>query len=260
MPIKVRPTKLDRWIADAVAVRTDPKVERAAEKMTWAADEHVLIAVAGMFWLMSRGSSKNTQRTSSHLLAVAIATAALPHLIKSGAAGSLHNHRSLAWYPAFRASVGRLPVWTCSAYGRDRFCCHAVSAQDTSCHMGRRRCCHSHTGRVVGTLVHGRRCGIGSRLCRRARSALFYKAGTALRPQAKRTTKWVNYIERSTGSLCTCALTCSACSRPAVLGSRPGLNASCRLSQQLRPTRLSTQSSHGIEVDDALAIAEQVDV
>jgi len=83
MPIKVRPTKLDRWIADAVAVRTDPKVERAAEKMTWAADEHVLITVAGMFWLMSRGSSEHVQRTSSHLLAVAIATAALPHLIKA---------------------------------------------------------------------------------------------------------------------------------------------------------------------------------
>jgi undecaprenyl-diphosphatase len=36
-----------------------------------------------MFWLMSRGSSENFQRTSSHLLAVAIATAVLPHLIKA---------------------------------------------------------------------------------------------------------------------------------------------------------------------------------
>jgi membrane-associated phospholipid phosphatase len=81
--INVRPTALDRKVADAVAVDTDPRIERAAEALTWGADEHVLIAAAALGFLLTRASQQPVRRFGTHVLACSLCTALLPHILKS---------------------------------------------------------------------------------------------------------------------------------------------------------------------------------
>ncbi len=81
--ITVRPTKLDKKIADAIAGHTGPRIERGAEALTWGADEHVLLAAAAMGWLLTRGAKEPARRLGTHVLACALTTTVLPHLLKS---------------------------------------------------------------------------------------------------------------------------------------------------------------------------------
>jgi len=55
--ITVRPTKLDRWVAKAVTKHTNAGTERAAQVVTWGADEHVLCLLAAGWWLYRSASS-----------------------------------------------------------------------------------------------------------------------------------------------------------------------------------------------------------
>ena len=55
MPITVKPTQADLAIAQAVARHTDERTEKAADLLTWGADEHLLEALAMGWWLWSRG-------------------------------------------------------------------------------------------------------------------------------------------------------------------------------------------------------------
>lgn len=80
-PIRVPPTRADRTIAAAIADHVGPADEKAARALTWGADEHILVAAASAFWLLTAKSSQARQ-TSKHLLAVSVVTAVLPHLIK----------------------------------------------------------------------------------------------------------------------------------------------------------------------------------
>jgi len=50
--------------------------------LTWAADEHVLLAIAAGLWLTSREGSLRRRRQTDHLLLSVAATAILPHLLK----------------------------------------------------------------------------------------------------------------------------------------------------------------------------------
>jgi hypothetical protein len=46
VPYRIPPTTSDIQIANIVAEYTSPRTERAAEWLTWGADEHVLLAIA----------------------------------------------------------------------------------------------------------------------------------------------------------------------------------------------------------------------
>jgi hypothetical protein len=46
VPYRIPPTRGDIAIANAIAEDTGPRTERAAELLTWGADEHVLLALA----------------------------------------------------------------------------------------------------------------------------------------------------------------------------------------------------------------------
>ncbi len=81
MPVRVQPTSADVKIARAVARHTDWRAERTSEALTWGADEHVLCALAGLWWLYSRGRPAQ-QRAADHALLTTLATTALPHLLK----------------------------------------------------------------------------------------------------------------------------------------------------------------------------------
>jgi len=80
--LTVYPTEIDERIARAVSADTDPRVERVAGALTWGADEHVLLALAAMGWLLTRSSGESERRLGNHILACSVTTAVLPHIMK----------------------------------------------------------------------------------------------------------------------------------------------------------------------------------
>lgn len=79
----IRPTAADREIANAIAARTTPELECAAQLLTWGADEKMLLAAAIGAWLYAR-RRPSLRPITNHMLAVSIFTAALPHVLKKG--------------------------------------------------------------------------------------------------------------------------------------------------------------------------------
>ena len=60
--LTIKPTALDRAIADVVARHARPPVEKGAEALTLAADGHVLLAVVGGLFLASLLGSAHQRR------------------------------------------------------------------------------------------------------------------------------------------------------------------------------------------------------
>ena len=83
MPYRIPPTRTDIAIANAVADHTNARTERAAELLTWGADEHVLLAMAAGWWLYCRGRPAHDRRSSDHILLTTLAVSLAPHLLKS---------------------------------------------------------------------------------------------------------------------------------------------------------------------------------
>jgi hypothetical protein len=79
----VQPTRADVAIADAISEYTSPADERAAEALTWGADDHVLYALAAGWWLYCRNKRPQQRRDSTHILLAAVAVGILPHILKS---------------------------------------------------------------------------------------------------------------------------------------------------------------------------------
>ena len=83
MPVTVPPSKADIVVARAIARNTTPPTERAASVLTWAADEHVVCALALGWWLWCRSNPRVQRAVSDHLLATSVAAFLVPHLLKS---------------------------------------------------------------------------------------------------------------------------------------------------------------------------------
>jgi membrane-associated phospholipid phosphatase len=83
VPYRIPPTRTDIAIANAVADYTNARTERAAELLTWGADEHVLLAMAAGWWLYCRGRPAHDRRSSNHILLTTLAVSLAPHLLKS---------------------------------------------------------------------------------------------------------------------------------------------------------------------------------
>jgi undecaprenyl-diphosphatase len=81
--ITVRPTATDVAIANSIASHTNPPTEEAAEVLTWGADEHVLCALAAVWWLYTRDQSPARRRTADHILVTTLIASALPHMFKT---------------------------------------------------------------------------------------------------------------------------------------------------------------------------------
>lgn len=81
-PIHVPATDFDKSVAAEVARHTDPQLEEMASFFTWGADEHLLIATAAVFWIVSRQSSARQRTAGNHLLALSFVTATVPHVLK----------------------------------------------------------------------------------------------------------------------------------------------------------------------------------
>jgi membrane-associated phospholipid phosphatase len=81
-PITVKPARADVAIANAIARDTRPAPEEIARVLTWGADEKVLLALAAVGWVASRGASPPLQRAGNHALLVTVAASLLPHGLK----------------------------------------------------------------------------------------------------------------------------------------------------------------------------------
>ena len=80
---RVRPTRADIEIANAVSKYTDPEAERTAETLTWGADEHILCALAAGWWLYCRHRTARDRQNSNHILLTTVAVTLLPHALKA---------------------------------------------------------------------------------------------------------------------------------------------------------------------------------
>ena len=80
--LTVRPTRLDQITASFIADHTNSRIERAANTLTWAADEHVLSVLALGWWFYCRDKDAVARRRSDHILATTFAAAILPHIMK----------------------------------------------------------------------------------------------------------------------------------------------------------------------------------
>ena len=80
---RVKPTNMDETVARTVARHTAPIPEKAAEVLSWGADEHLLIVLAAGFWLYARGRDERARIASNHILLTTAVVALLPHLLKS---------------------------------------------------------------------------------------------------------------------------------------------------------------------------------
>ncbi|MDH2353443.1 phosphatase PAP2 family protein [Bradyrhizobium sp. SSUT18] len=81
--VSVKPTRIDTAIANEIADRTNSGLEHTAQTLTWAADEHVLLALAAAAWLYTHIRKPQQRPIANHVLAVSVATAVLPHILKS---------------------------------------------------------------------------------------------------------------------------------------------------------------------------------
>jgi len=82
-PIAVRPTRADLSVAEIISTHTGPRTERAAEFLSWGADEHILCALVAGWWLYCRGKDANARRASDHILLTTLVSSGLPHVLKT---------------------------------------------------------------------------------------------------------------------------------------------------------------------------------
>jgi undecaprenyl-diphosphatase len=81
--VTVKPTRTDTALANEIADNTNSGLEHTAQVVTWAADEHVLLALAAAGWLYGQFQCPRQRAVANHVLAVSLAAAVLPHVLKS---------------------------------------------------------------------------------------------------------------------------------------------------------------------------------
>jgi len=80
--VTIKPTNLDKLLANGISAHTTPAVEKTAELLTWAADEKVLLTLAALGWLLAARRPEN-RPIANHILIVSLLSAVLPHVIKN---------------------------------------------------------------------------------------------------------------------------------------------------------------------------------
>ncbi|MGB5904352.1 MAG: phosphatase PAP2 family protein [Xanthobacteraceae bacterium] len=81
--LRIRPTAVDRYVAQRVAAEARPIPEHIEKTLTWGADEHLLLGCAAAAWITAAAFRSPLRPAAGHLLIVAAATAAAPHVLKT---------------------------------------------------------------------------------------------------------------------------------------------------------------------------------
>ena len=79
--VTIRPTTIDKNIANAIASHTAPPLEQAASFLTWGADEKLILVLAVGAWVCA-ARRPPLRPIADHMLAVSLLSCTLPHLIK----------------------------------------------------------------------------------------------------------------------------------------------------------------------------------
>lgn len=82
-PIRVRPTRADVSIANAISHHTGRLTESVAEVATWGADEHIICVLAAGWWVYSRNRNGHERCVANHILLTTLVASVLPHLLKT---------------------------------------------------------------------------------------------------------------------------------------------------------------------------------
>lgn len=80
---RIRPTSIDRRVAQQIAASARPVPEEIEKTLTWGADEHLLLGCAAAAWITATARRSPLRPAAGHLLIVAAATAAVPHVLKT---------------------------------------------------------------------------------------------------------------------------------------------------------------------------------
>jgi hypothetical protein len=93
--------------------------EEIACALTWGADEKVLLILAAVGWLASRGRSEALRRAGNHALLVAGAASLLPHGLKllPNPSGSQDRAGPHPWHLVLRQTRGRVSLRPRDAHG-----------------------------------------------------------------------------------------------------------------------------------------------
>jgi membrane-associated phospholipid phosphatase len=81
--VTIEPTAADKRIANAIAAHTTPDLEKAAQCLTWGADEKLLLALAVGGWLYA-ARRPPLRPIADHVLAATVVSVILPHILKRG--------------------------------------------------------------------------------------------------------------------------------------------------------------------------------
>lgn len=82
IPVGVKPTKADIDIAQAIAHHTSSVPEAIGRALAWGADEKLLLVLAAVGWVASRGDGEHLRRAGNHALLVTVASSLIPYGMK----------------------------------------------------------------------------------------------------------------------------------------------------------------------------------
>src|SRR6185312_10707179 len=82
IPVEVKPTEADVEIAQGIAHHTSPVPEEIGRALAWGADEKLLLVLAAIGWMASRGGGERLRRAGNHALLVTVASSLIPHCMK----------------------------------------------------------------------------------------------------------------------------------------------------------------------------------
>jgi undecaprenyl-diphosphatase len=80
--MRLRPSLIDRRVADLISERVSPALEDTLEPIAYLGDEHVLISLAALYWLATRSVTPQRQKNASHVLASLLAGSCISHALK----------------------------------------------------------------------------------------------------------------------------------------------------------------------------------
>ena len=75
-------TRLDKAVADACARAATPEICEALNVLTYAGDEHVLLALTAIMWIACPKHSAQARARLNHFAITVAASAVLPHIFK----------------------------------------------------------------------------------------------------------------------------------------------------------------------------------
>jgi undecaprenyl-diphosphatase len=100
----LKPTTADEVVARSIRQHTTRRVEHFNRKLTFVADERILLLLTGGIWLTAHWGNEQQRQQANHLAFSVLTTCVLPHLIKRIVAQQRPDRRVV---PGWRHGIPR---------------------------------------------------------------------------------------------------------------------------------------------------------